>query len=77
MKILTIVDEFTRECKAIAVDRRMPAARVIDVLAATFAEGDAPEYLRSDNASECIARAVKEWLSQRRTRTRYIDPGSP
>ncbi len=76
-KILTIVDEFTRESKAIAVDRRMPAARVIDVLAATFAEGDTPEYLRSDNGSEFIARAVKEWLSQRGTKTRYIDPGSP
>ena len=77
LKILTVLDEFTRESKAIAVDRRMPAVKVIEVLAGAFAEGGVPEYLRSDNGPEFIAEAVQTWLSQRGTKTHYIAPASP
>lgn len=77
LRILTIVDEFTRESKAIAVERRMPAAKVIDVLGVAFTEGGMPEYLRSDNGPEFIAEAVQTWLASRGTRPHYIEPASP
>jgi transposase InsO family protein len=77
LKILTVVDEFTRESKAIAVDRRMPAVKVIEVLYGAFAESGVAEYLRSDNGPEVIAEAVQTWLSQRGTKTHYIAPASP
>jgi len=77
LRILTVVDEFTRESKAIAVERSMPAAKVIEVLDMAFAEGGRPEYLRSDNGPEFIAGVVQQWLASRGTRPHYIAPGSP
>ena len=77
LKILTVVDEFTRECKAIAVERSMPAAKVLGVLEEAFAEGGRPEYLRSDNGPEFIAEAIQRWLASRGTRPHYIAPASP
>jgi putative transposase len=77
LRILTVVDEFTRESPAIEVERSMPSARVIEVLKRVFAERGAPEYLRSDNGPEYIAQAVKDWLASRWTKPYYIDPGCP
>jgi len=77
LRILTVVDEFTRESVAIEVDRRMPSARVIDVLGRVFGERGAPEYIRSDNGPEFIAETVKEWLAGRGTKPYFIDPGCP
>ena len=77
LRILTIVDEFTRECKAIAVERSMPAAKVLSVLEEAFAEGGMPEYLRSDNGPEFTAEAVQTWLASRGTRPHDIAPASP
>ncbi|MEK6683845.1 MAG: IS3 family transposase, partial [Nitrospirota bacterium] len=72
LRILTVVDEFTRESPAIEVDRRMPSGRVIEVLKKAFAERGAPEHLRSDNGPEFIAEAIKEWLAIRGTKAYYI-----
>ena len=66
LKFLTLVDEFTRECLAINVERRLPAKAVIEVLEQVFAERGMPEYLRSDNGPEFIAKAVQRWLKERR-----------
>jgi putative transposase len=77
LKILTVVDEFTRESIAICVERRMPAAVVIEVLREAFRRYGAPEYIRSDNGPEFIAEAVQSWLAQQGTKTHYIDPASP
>jgi transposase InsO family protein len=77
LRILTVVDEFTRECRAIAVNRRFPARQVIAVLRELFARHGRPAYLRSDNGPEFIAQALRRWLSLRGTETLYIAPGSP
>lgn len=77
LKILTVVDEHTRESVAIGVERRMPSTVVLEVLEKAFAERGAPAYLRSDNGPEFIAQIVKEWLEKRGTKTYYIDPASP
>jgi putative transposase len=74
---LTLLDEFTRECLAIKVERRLPAKAVIEVLERVFSERGVPEYLRSDNGPEFIAKAIQRWLKQRRVQTHYIEPGSP
>ncbi len=77
LKFLTLVDEFTRECLAIKVARRLPAKAVIEVLRSVFAERGVPEYLRSDNGPEFIAKAIQGWLKERQVKTHYIEPGSP
>jgi putative transposase len=77
LKILTIGDDFTRECLAIVVATSMPSKKVIEALTALVATHKAPVYLRSDNGPEFIAHAVKAWLAGRQVQTYYIDPGSP
>jgi putative transposase len=77
LRVLTIKDEFTRLSPAIAVNRRMPATSVIEVLERAFAEHGPPEYLRSDNGPEFVAKAIKNWLAERDVKTHYIDPASP
>jgi len=77
LKILTVVDEFTREALAIAVDHRMTALQVIGVLARSFKSCGWPEYLRSDNGPEFVAEALESWLRNRGVTTHHIDPASP
>jgi len=77
LKILTVADEFTREGLAVEVDSRLPSRRVLEVLDKLFRERGAPEHLRSDNGPEFIARIVKRRLTERGTKTIYIDPGCP
>lgn len=77
LRILTVVDEFTRESPAIGVERAMKHQNVIEVLKEAFGRYGAPEYLRSDNGPEFVAAAVKGWLREKGVRTHYIDPGSP
>jgi putative transposase len=77
LKFLTLVDEFTRECLAIKVGRRLPAKAVIEVLEQVFAERGVPQYLRSDNGPEFIAKAIQSWLKKCQVKTHYIEPGSP
>lgn len=77
LKLLPVVDEFTRECLALEVERRMEAQDVIGVLEYLFALRGAPRYLRSDNGPEFVARRIRAWLAERRTGTLFIQPGSP
>ena len=76
LKILTVGDDYTRECLAIEVGTSMRSETVIAVLARLVAVHGAPMYLRSDNGPEFIAHAVRAWLAGRNTQTYYIDPGS-
>lgn len=77
LKVLTVMDEFTREGLAIEVASTMPSAKVIRVLDQLFRAHGAPEFLRSDNGPEFVALAVQSWLAQHQTATLYIDPGCP
>jgi putative transposase len=77
LKMLPIVDEFTRECLTIEVERSMTAKDVVETLAYLFELRGAPTYLRSDNGPEFIAEAVKKWLTRSGVCTLYIEPGSP
>jgi len=75
--MLTILDEYTRECHVLRADRALRADEVLRWLERAIAEHGAPEYLRSDNGPEFIAHAVQRWLDQNGIKIRYIDPGSP
>jgi putative transposase len=77
LKILPIVDEFTRECLVMLVGRSLSAKDVIRALAKAASQRGMPEHLRSDNGPEFIADAVRKWLAQEGTATLYIEPGSP
>jgi putative transposase len=75
--MLTIIEEYTRECLAIEVSRRFTADAVFYRLTELFVSRRPPDYLRSDNGPEFTARAVREWLSRVGVKTLYIEPGSP
>lgn len=77
LKILGVVDEYTRECLALEVERCMEAVDVIEVLRKIIAERGAPENIRSDNGGEFIAQAVREYLRSSGAQTLYIEPGAP
>jgi putative transposase len=77
LKILVVVDEYTRECLALEVGRKLTAGDVIKVLARLIGERGAPVHLRSDNGPEFLAHAVRQWLSVRGIGTLFIEPGSP
>lgn len=77
LKILPVVDEFTRECLTIEVERSLTAEEVVSTLEYLFELRGEPEFIRSDNGPEFIAEAVRSWLSRRGAKTLYIAPGSP
>jgi putative transposase len=77
LRMLTVMDEFTREGLALDVARTTSAERVIGVLTALVAQHGAPAHLRSDNGAEFVALAVQTWLAQCGVQTLYIDPGKP
>jgi putative transposase len=77
VKLLTVVDEYTRESLVIQVATSIKSRAVIEVLTRLVAERAVPAYLRSDNGSEFVATRVKEWLKQKGIQTLYIEPGSP
>ena len=76
-RMLVVLDEYTRECLAIEVRRRLRGEDVVAVLDALTAIRGAPVHLRADNGPEMISRAVKEWCAASGTDALYIDPGSP
>ena len=76
-RVLNIIDEFTHECLAIRIDRRLKAIDVIDVLSDLFILRGVPEHIRSDNGPEFVAKAVQEWIGAVGSKTAYIAPGSP
>lgn len=77
LKLLPVVDEFTRECLAIEVATGLPTERVIRVLDRLFALHRPPQFLRSDNGPEFVAQAIQGWLALQQTVTLYIEPGCP
>ena len=77
IKMLTLIDEFSRECLAIIAERSLKSDDVLDCLTEMFIRHGAPEYIRSDNGSEFTAKVVRRWLSHIGVRTLYIEPGSP
>jgi putative transposase len=77
LKWLSIVDEHTRECLALKVDRSITSEDVIDTLAELFAMRGVPQHIRSDNGPEFIARAIQRWTQQLSIETLYVEPGSP
>jgi transposase InsO family protein len=77
MRMLTVIDEYSRECLAIRIDRKLKAYDVIDQLAELFVERGAPDYIRSDNGSEFTADVIRGWLKRLGVKTLYIEPGSP
>ena len=77
LKWLSIVDEFTRECLLLKVDRGITSEAVIDWLAELLAMRGVPRCIRSDNGPEFIARAIRKWLAQVGVQTLYVEPGSP
>jgi len=76
-RILTILDEYTRECLGIMVARRITAQDVIYQLGELFLERGIPAHIRSDNGPEFTARAIRQWLRDLGVKTLYIEPGSP
>jgi putative transposase len=77
VRMLNIIDEFTRECLAIRVDRHIEAVDVIETLKDLFINRGLPEYIRSDNGPEFIAEIIRDWLKDLNVTPTYIEPGSP
>jgi len=77
LRILTILDEYTRECHVLRADRALRSQDVLEWLQKAIQEHGAPSYLRSDNGPEFIANIVQGWLKESGVRTLYIEPGSP
>ena len=75
--MLTVIDEYTRECLAIEVDRHIRSGDVLHVLTDLFTQRGAPDHIRFDNGSEFTAIAVREWLPRVGVKTLYIEPGPP
>ena len=76
-RILTVIDEYTRECLAIKVERKLGSNDVLSTLAELFVQRGAPEHIRSDNGAEFCAKAVRDWLKTLEVKTLFIEPGSP
>ena len=76
-RLLTILDEFTRECLAMRLGRKLTHHDVLDSLATLFVQRGVPAFLRSDNGAEFTARTVQRWLKRVGVKTLYIAPGSP
>jgi putative transposase len=76
IRMLTVIDDFSRACLAITVERRLNGGNVLDTLADLFLKHGTPEHIRSDNGPEFNAIAVREWLSRIGVKTLYIEPGS-
>ena len=77
LKLLTVLDEHTRECLAIVVARKIRAHDVLEVLADLFVRHGPPEYLRSDNGPEFTAKLVRRWLGRVGVEMLFIEPGTP
>ena len=77
LKILVVVDEYTRRALAIHVARRLKSRDVIHVLEGLIASHGAPGHIRSDNGPEFIAEAVRRWLESQGIETLFIEPASP
>jgi len=77
LRLLTVIDEYSRECLAIRVARHITSQDVLYTLSELFLEKGLPGYIRSDNGPEFVAKAVREWLSELGVTTLFIEPASP
>ncbi len=77
LRMLTMVDEYTRECLAIDVARRMTSEDVLERLTDLFIHRGVPDHIRSDNGAEFTSQAVRGWLEKVGVGTLFIEPGSP
>ena len=77
LRMLVLIDEYTRECLAIRVARRLSSYEVIETLADVMLWRGIPEHIRSDNGPEFVAKDLRKWLANVGTGTLYIEPGSP
>ena len=75
--MLTVIDEFTRRCLAIVVDRKLNSEDVLHCLTDLFVRHGPPDHIRSDNGPEFTAKAVRKWLGRIGVKTLFIEPGSP
>ncbi len=77
IKILSLIDEFTRECIALEVNRKYTGGDLVDLLVDVFAIRGTPTFIRSDNGPEFVSKRVREFLARIDVGTSYIEPGSP
>jgi putative transposase len=77
LRLLVMIDEFSRECLAIRVARRLNSVHVIELLGDCMLQHGTPEHIRSDNGAEMTARRVRTWLETVGTQPLFIEPGSP
>lgn len=77
LKMMTLIDECTRECLAIRVARRLTGIHVVETLADAMLWRGIPEHIRSDNGPEMTSKIVRKWLQQVGSQTLFIEPGSP
>jgi len=77
IRMLTVIDEFTRKCLAIRVGSSLKSDDVLDTLSTLFITEGTPDYIRSDNGSEFTAKALRQWIESVGVKTAYIEPGSP
>lgn len=77
IRMLTVIDEYTRECLAIHVKYKLKSDDVLEVLTKLFTARGMPDYIRSDNGSEFTARILQDWLHKLKVKTAFIEPGSP
>ena len=76
-RLLTLIDEFSRECLAIDVSRRLTSENLLERLSDLFVRRGTPDHIRSDNGPEFTAKKVREWLERVEVKTLFIEPGSP
>jgi putative transposase len=77
IRMLTVLDEYTRKCLAIRVAYALKSDDVLDVLSDLFITEGIPDFIRSDNGSEFTAQSLRDWLQSLKVKTAYIEPGSP
>ena len=77
LRILSVIDEYSRECLTLHVARKLTAADLIEVMEKLVTRRGVPAHLRSDNGSEFVARTLQSWLVQHQVKTLYIEPASP
>ena len=75
--MFNVIDEYTRECLAIRVRRRLNSKDVLMVLSKLFIQRGVPDHVRSDNGSEFVAKIIRKWCADTQVKTLYIAPGSP
>ena len=76
-RMLNVMDEYTRECLAIRVSRKLRSGDVQECLTELFCKRGVPEHIRSDNGSEFTAKMIRSWLNELGAKTLFIEPGSP